>query len=110
MQLDELFQQPQALPAVPKIVHELIDSFNNEDISIEEIARKLAADPVLSARLLRLLLAGVRPAEILAITYTRKAAREIEARLRSLLAELAVVPVPGAGSSGVPSRKCSMIR
>ena len=54
MQLDELFQQPQALPAVPKIVHELIDSFNNEDISIEEIARKLAADPVLSARLLRL--------------------------------------------------------
>ena len=41
MQLDELFQQPQALPAVPKIVHELIDSFNNEDISIEEIARKL---------------------------------------------------------------------
>ena len=54
MQLAELFQQPQALPAVPKIVHELIDSFNNEDISIEEIARKLAADPVLSARLLRL--------------------------------------------------------
>lgn len=54
MQLDELFQQPQALPAVPKIVHELIDSFNNQDVSIDEIARKLAADPVLSARLLRL--------------------------------------------------------
>ncbi len=54
MQLDALFQQPQALPAVPKIVHELIDSFNNQDVSIEEIARKLAADPVLSARLLRL--------------------------------------------------------
>lgn len=54
MQLDELFQQPQALPAVPKIVHELIDSFNQEDVSINEIARKLAADPVLSARLLRL--------------------------------------------------------
>ena len=51
---------------------------------------------LLSARLLRLLLAGVRPAEILAITYTRKAAREIEARLRCLLAELAVVPVPQA--------------
>ena len=29
--------------------------------------------------MLRLLLAGVRPGEILAITYTRKAAREIEA-------------------------------
>lgn len=54
MQLDALFKQPQALPAVPKIVHELIDSFNNQDVSIDDIARKLAADPVLSARLLRL--------------------------------------------------------
>jgi len=54
MQLEALFKQPQALPAVPKIVHELIDSFNSEDVSIDEIAKKLAADPVLSARLLRL--------------------------------------------------------
>jgi HD-like signal output (HDOD) protein len=54
MQLDALFKQPQSLPAVPKIVHELIDSFNSEDISIDAIARKLTADPVLSARLLRL--------------------------------------------------------
>ena len=54
MQLDALFKQPQALPAVPKIVHELIDSFNSEDISIDDIAKKIAADPVLSARLLRL--------------------------------------------------------
>ncbi|MDE1997946.1 MAG: HDOD domain-containing protein [Burkholderiales bacterium] len=54
MQLEALFKQPQALPAVPKIVHELIDSFNSEDISIDEIAKKIAADPVLSARLLRL--------------------------------------------------------
>lgn len=54
MQLEALFKQPQALPAVPKIVHELIDSFNAEDISIEEISKKIAADPVLSARLLRL--------------------------------------------------------
>ena len=54
MQLEALFKQPQALPAVPKIVHELIDSFNNEDISIDDIAKKIAADPVLSARLLRL--------------------------------------------------------
>ena len=54
MQLDALFKQPQSLPAVPKIVHELIDSFNSEDISIDAIARELAADPVLSARLLRL--------------------------------------------------------
>lgn len=54
MQLEALFKQPQALPAIPKIVHELIDSFNSDDVSIDEIARKLTADPVLSARLLRL--------------------------------------------------------
>ncbi|RZI85218.1 MAG: HDOD domain-containing protein [Rubrivivax sp.] len=54
MQLEALFKQPQALPAVPKIVHELIDSFNNDDISIDVIVRKIASDPVLSARLLRL--------------------------------------------------------
>lgn len=54
MQLDALFKQPQALPAIPKIVHELINSFNNQDVSIDEIAKKLATDPVLSARLLRL--------------------------------------------------------
>ncbi len=54
MQLEALFKQPQALPAIPKIVHELIDSFNSDDVSIDEIAKKLAADPVLSARLLRL--------------------------------------------------------
>jgi HD-like signal output (HDOD) protein len=54
MQLEALFKQPQALPAVPKIVHELIDSFNNDDVSIEAISKKIAADPVLSARLLRL--------------------------------------------------------
>jgi len=54
MKLDDLFKQPQALPAIPKIVHELIDSFNNESIAIEEITVKLSQDPVLSARLLRL--------------------------------------------------------
>ncbi len=54
MRLDALFKQPQALPTVPKIVQELIESFNQEDISIEQVARKLAADPVLSARMLRL--------------------------------------------------------
>lgn len=54
MKLEDLFKQPQALPAIPKIVHELIDSFNNESIVIEEITDKLSKDPVLSARLLRL--------------------------------------------------------
>ncbi len=54
MKLEALFQHPEALPTAPKIVQELIDSFNNEGISIDDIARKLALDPVLSAKLLRL--------------------------------------------------------
>ncbi len=44
---------------------------------------------LLVSRMLRILLDGARPGDILAITYTRKAAREIRARLRDWLRELA---------------------
>jgi HD-like signal output (HDOD) protein len=54
MNFDTLFQQQNALPTIPKVVQELIDSFNNDDVSIDEISSKLAADQVLSAKLLRL--------------------------------------------------------
>ena len=54
MKLEALFQQPSALPVAPRIVQELISSFDNETVSPDEITRKLAADPVLSAKLLRL--------------------------------------------------------
>ncbi|MBC7686282.1 MAG: HDOD domain-containing protein [Bdellovibrionales bacterium] len=54
MTLDTLLQNPNALPTAPKIVEELISSFENADVSVEEIARKLSLDPVLSAKLLRL--------------------------------------------------------
>ena len=45
---------------------------------------------LLVSRILRLLLDGASPGEILAITYTRKAAREIEARLSDWLRLLAI--------------------
>jgi len=54
MNFDALFLQQNALPSIPKVVQEVIDSFNNENVAIEEIATKLAADQVLSAKLLRL--------------------------------------------------------
>lgn len=54
MNLDALFQQPQALPSIPKVVQELIQSFNDEDVAVAEITRRIGADQVLSARLLRL--------------------------------------------------------
>ncbi|MDO9193649.1 MAG: HDOD domain-containing protein [Undibacterium sp.] len=54
MNFDTLFQQQNALPSIPRVVQEVIDSFNNDSVSIDEISRKLAADQVLSAKLLRL--------------------------------------------------------
>ncbi|NUU04258.1 HDOD domain-containing protein [Herbaspirillum robiniae] len=54
MNLEALFQQQTALPSIPKVVQEVIESFNNESVSIEEIGKKLAADQVLSAKILRL--------------------------------------------------------
>ncbi|WP_240162568.1 exodeoxyribonuclease V subunit beta [Glaciimonas sp. PAMC28666] len=47
---------------------------------------------LLVARMLRLLLAGAAPSELLAITFTRKAAQEMRERLLELLQELALQP------------------
>ncbi|WP_205609673.1 UvrD-helicase domain-containing protein [Noviherbaspirillum galbum] len=47
---------------------------------------------LLVARMLRLLLAGAAPSELLAITFTRKAAQEMRERLLELLHELALSP------------------
>ena len=44
---------------------------------------------LLVARMVRLLLAGTKPQEILALTFTRKAAQEMRARLYGLLAQFA---------------------
>ncbi|MFZ6773231.1 HDOD domain-containing protein [Undibacterium sp. SXout7W] len=54
MNIDTLFLQQNALPTIPKVVQEVIDSFNDDHISIDEISKKLSADQVLSAKLLRL--------------------------------------------------------
>lgn len=54
MELKSLVDQPNKLPTVPKVVQQLIESFNAEDISATEIAHLLASDAALSAKLLRL--------------------------------------------------------
>jgi len=45
---------------------------------------------LLVSRIVRLLLDGVQPAQILAITFTRKAAQEMQARLQQWLRDLAL--------------------
>ena len=53
---------------------------------------------LLVARMLRLLLNGAEPAELLAITFTRKAAQEMRWRLMELLHELALADTTTAGN------------
>jgi HD-like signal output (HDOD) protein len=54
MKLADLLEQSNKLPTVPKVTQRLIESFGSEDVSVDEIAHQLSADPVLSAKLLRL--------------------------------------------------------
>lgn len=54
MSIEALFAVPANLPTVPKVVQQLIQSFSRDDVSVDEIVSTLAADPVLSAKTLRL--------------------------------------------------------
>lgn len=54
MKLNALFNHENALPTSPQIIQELIESFRNENISSDELARKIALNPVLGANVLRL--------------------------------------------------------
>ena len=54
MRVEQLFDQAHELPQIPKLVQELIEGFNNEDINIDEIAEKIAMDQVITAKVLRL--------------------------------------------------------
>jgi HD-like signal output (HDOD) protein len=54
MELKSLLDQPHKLPTIPRVAQQLIESFSSEDVSIDQIAHQLSADPALSAKLLRL--------------------------------------------------------
>ncbi|MBG7619869.1 HDOD domain-containing protein [Herbaspirillum sp. AP02] len=54
MELKSLVDQPGKLPTIPKVVQQLMASFNAEDVSAQDIAQQIAADPALTAKVLRL--------------------------------------------------------
>ena len=54
MDLALLLNQPNTLPIAPKIIQELIKSFNDDDISIDNISKQISLDVALSIKVLRL--------------------------------------------------------
>jgi putative nucleotidyltransferase with HDIG domain len=54
MKLEALFAQPDALPVIPRVMQELIASFNDEAVDAGTIAQHISSDQVLSAKLLQL--------------------------------------------------------
>lgn len=54
MQLEKLLKQPNALPSAPKVVRQLIETFQQEDVDIMKAAAYIESDPVLTAKLLKM--------------------------------------------------------
>ena len=54
MPLSDMMSKAQQLPNIPKVVQELIESFGDESINTDDIAKKLASDQVLTAKVLRM--------------------------------------------------------
>jgi HD-like signal output (HDOD) protein len=51
--LQSLIDNAQKLPNIPKVVQELIESFGDENVSNDAIAKKISADQVLTIKVLR---------------------------------------------------------
>jgi len=52
--LDAIFSKAQELPTIPKVVQELITSFDGDDFDVDDLAKKVGMDQVLTAKVLRL--------------------------------------------------------
>ena len=54
MNLEKLLKQPNALPSAPKVVRQLIETFEQEDVDVMKAASYIESDPVLTAKLLKM--------------------------------------------------------
>lgn len=54
MNMATIFNQSHELPHIPRVVQELIQSFQNEDVDVDELSAKVALDQALTAKVLRL--------------------------------------------------------
>jgi len=54
MSMATIFAQSRELPHIPRVVQELIESFRDDDVDIDEISSKVAMDQSLTAKILRL--------------------------------------------------------
>jgi putative nucleotidyltransferase with HDIG domain len=52
--VENMFAQAAQLPQIPKVVQEVINSLNNDDIDISSLAQQVRQDQVISAKILRL--------------------------------------------------------
>lgn len=52
--MDALLANSQHIPAIPKVVHELIATFEHADVDVDDIANRIALDQALSAKVLRM--------------------------------------------------------
>ena len=53
MSMDLIFSKIKQLPVIPKLLHELMQDFSSDNSRIEDIAKKIAMDQVISAKVLK---------------------------------------------------------
>lgn len=54
MALNSIFNGATQLPTVPKIVQDLIQSFDDPNVKVDDLTKKIAMDPALTVKLLRM--------------------------------------------------------
>ncbi|WP_341502137.1 HDOD domain-containing protein [Gallaecimonas sp. GXIMD4217] len=54
MTIEQFFSRPQKLPQIPEVVRQLIETFNDPDVDLRQVADKISLDAVISANTLKL--------------------------------------------------------